>query len=148
MTMSAPSVLTVLNELLTRESNSLAPRLFESTVFVSRLSVADHQAAQRIAEANARHGSALAALITDLGGVPEPRTGDLLSADLHFQEMHYVLPRLVANHEALIESYRLAAQRVTGEPSAVRLIAAILAKHERELSALRGLMDKPKAKAS
>jgi len=146
--MNAPSVLSVLNELLTRESQSLAPRLFESTVFVSRLSVADHLAAQRIAEANARHGSALAGLITDLGGVPGPRTGNVLTADLHFQELHYVLPRLIANHEALIASYRLAAQRVTGEPTAVKLLAEILSQHEHELADLRGLMDKPKAKAS
>ncbi len=146
--MNAPSILSVLNELLTRESQSLAPRLFESTVFVSRLSVAGHMAAQRIAEANARHGSALAALIAELGGVPEPRMGNVLTADLHFQEMHYVLPRLIANHEALIASYRLAAQRVTSEPAAVKLVSEILSTHERELSELHALMDKPKAKAS
>lgn len=136
--MMAPSVTDVLNELLVRETQSLAPRLFESAVFVSRLSVRGHRIVQRMAQANARHASSLAAMIVRLGGVPGPRAGNLLTADLHFQELRAVVPRLVANQDALVASYRGATGRVSTEPRAARLVAEILAEHERDLADLRG----------
>ena len=127
--MNAQNTIGVLNELLASEQSSLALRLLESTVFVSQLSVEDLSTVKRMARASEEHGAKLADLIIQLGGVPGLRVGDTRSADLHYQELHRALPRLVSDREALVKKYERAAEFVAADPRAARLVAELLGGH-------------------
>lgn len=127
----------ILNELLSLEQRSLAPRLLESTVSVSSQSVPALILVQRMATATRDHGAALAKLILDLGGTPAPRHDLITSADLHFQDLRHVLPRLVADLEATVRSYSFAAQSLSDEPRALAVVTRILQRHQQDLQALK-----------
>lgn len=137
--MTQPATADILNELLTAEQGSIAPRLVESTLFVSRLAVEDLVTVRKIARACRDHCGWLTELILDLGHTPWPRVNDLRSADLHFQELRQVLSRLAADLEALIRKYTLAAARVTDEPRATALITRILDRYRGYLAAIQEL---------
>lgn len=132
-------VIAVLNELLAAEQQNIAPRLFESTLFVSRLDVEAYDMACAMAQACREHCAALTELILDLGGQPAPRPADTSTADLHFLELHYVLPRLIADQQALERKYAFAAPRVAAEPRAAVLIGRILERHRRDLAQIQSL---------
>jgi len=129
----------VLNELLIAEQQNLAPRLFESTLFVSRLDVEAYNVVRAMAEACREHCAALTELILDLGGQPAPRTGDVTTADLHFLELHYVLSRLIAEQRFLESKYAIAAPRVSAEPRAAALVSRVLDRHRRDLARIESL---------
>ncbi len=135
--MDTRAIVGILSELLSGEQRSLATRLTQSTPFVSHLSLADVGVVARLARASEAHCAQLADLILELGGVPGPRTCDPTSADLHFQELHHILPRLIADHEALIRKYELAAQRVAAQPRAASLVERILSDHREGRSILQ-----------
>lgn len=131
--------LAVLNELLLREECSLPYRFVESTLFVSSASLDDLDVLRSMVAASKEHAARLVSVMADLGGTPAPRVGDLATADLHFQELHRVLPRLIADQERLVEAYRIAAGRVGPHPRATALVGEIIQRHEADLDALRGL---------
>lgn len=133
------SMVDVLNGLLAAEQRAITPRLFESTVFVSRASIRDERLASRLTEANASNGARLAGLIVERGGTPAPRQPDVMTADLHYLDLHFVLPRLIADHERLLALYRAASSKLASDRQAAELVARITADHERELSDLRTL---------
>ncbi|MGB2984245.1 MAG: hypothetical protein WBE26_00030 [Phycisphaerae bacterium] len=135
--MNTQTIVDILNELLALEQGSLASHLPEMTVFVSRLSVEGLNTVQRMARASEEHGALLAGAILQLNGVPGPRIADAQWADLHYQELHHVLPRLVVDREALIRKYTLAAAQADSEPRAAELISRILEHHQEELASLR-----------
>lgn len=135
--MEHQAVITVLNELLTLEQASPAPRLLESTVFVSQLAAADSPVVQHIADDSQKHCSQLASLMQDLGGTPGLRSQDLMTSDLHFQELHSALPRLIREYETLISKYKSAAQHVSAHAGATSLINEILNQHEASLQELQ-----------
>ncbi|MFH1108615.1 MAG: hypothetical protein V1790_05385 [Planctomycetota bacterium] len=141
-------VVAILNELLTLEQRSLAPRLLESTVFVSDLSVAAFSLVQRMAHATGDHTAALTKLVLDSGGSPGPRSSSVATADLHFQELQHVLPRLIADQQALIRKYAIAAQRLADEPHALALATRILQRHQQDLERLHELSPVPKVGAA
>ncbi len=134
--MQTSSIVAVLNELLALEQRNLAVRLMESGLFVSHLSVESLRAIQRMAKACGQHGSQLAAAIERLGGVLGPRTSDADSGDLHFQELHRLLPRLASDRESLVRKYSLASERVGADPVAGAAITGILDCHRKELALL------------
>jgi bacterioferritin (cytochrome b1) len=138
--MDPQKIVNVLNELLALEQVSLAPRLVQSTMFVSRLSVEDSHVVQNMARASEEHGAWLADAILQLGGVPGPRIADAQWANLHYQDVRNVLPRLLGDLEALIQKYALAAHYVTDEPRAAELLTRIRDRHRQELSTLRPLV--------
>ncbi|MEK7730864.1 MAG: hypothetical protein AAB385_03410 [Planctomycetota bacterium] len=137
--MDRAQVIAILNELLTLEQRSLSLRLLEATVSVSSLSVPALVLVQRMTAATRDHGAALANLILDLGGTPAPRHYLIATADLHFQDLHHVLPRLVADQVAVVRSYTLAAQRLSDDPRALALVNRILQQHQQQLQALSEL---------
>ena len=143
--MNAHDVIDILNELLAREQGQLAVRLAESTLFVSPQSVDEHLVVQRMTTDSLDHCKCLVAAITEFGGSPAHRPGHVDSADLHFQELHHVIPRLLVDHESLIQSYRRAAQRLAVEPRAAEVVGKILARHQADLDALRQLRTAPPA---
>jgi hypothetical protein len=135
------SVCAILNELLAAEQRAIAPRLFESTVFVSRPSVAEYPVVLRIAKQARRNCEWLTQKVVEHRGVPAPRSPVANMANWHFQELHHVLPMVVADQEALVRTYKAAAQRLASEPNAVESVDRILDIHLRELDALRQLLD-------
>jgi len=136
-------VVAILDELLTLEQRSLAPRLLESTVFVSDLSVAAFSLVQRMAQATSDHTAALTKLILDCGGSPGPRSSSVATADLHFQELQHLLPRLIADERALIRKYAIAIQGLSDEPHALALVTGILQRRQQDLQTLRELLPAP-----
>ena len=138
--MSEQSIISILNELLTLEQAAPAPRLFESTVFVSQCSVEGWQIAKRIAKESQQHCASLADLIQDLGGTPGLRAQDVMTADLHFQELHSAIPRLIDEYESLISKYKIAVQHVASHTSATSLVNLILQHHQQQFSELQSLL--------
>lgn len=137
--MDAQTLTNILNELLAAEQCSLTQRLVESTVFVSELSVEEAAALEQMVRASEEHGAWLAGAIGEFGGVVGMPVHDPASADLHFQDLHRALPRLVTDRESLLHKYTLASERVSGEPRAVQLVARIMERHREELASLRRL---------
>jgi len=137
--MEDQATVAVLNELLALEQRNLAGRLLESTVFVSRLCVKDLNLVKRMAQASAEHGAWLAEAIIGLDGVPGPRHGDVHTADLHYLDLRHVLPRLITDHQNLIQKYTLAAARIASESKANSVASRILRHHQEELDSLRQL---------
>lgn len=135
--MENQTVITVLNELLTLEQASPAPRLLESTVFVSHLSSTDLPVVKHIADASQQHCAQLASLIQDLGGTPGLRCQDLMTGDLHFQELHSALPRLICEFEILVSKYKSASHHVSSHAGASSLINEILKQLEASLQELQ-----------
>ena len=81
--MDTSTVVDILNELLVAEHQSVARRLLESTMFVSRDTVSGARPVRQMAHQNQEHAEWLTGLILELGGEPGPRFGDPTSADLH-----------------------------------------------------------------
>lgn len=133
---SDAAVVDILNELLADEQRNLAAVLMESTVFISGSSVADLQCVRQLAADGQEHARRLADAIQRLGGVPGPRRIDPTTADLHFQELHRVVPRLAAEQNLLVQKYTRAADRVADRPQIQQLLRGIQSQHEQVLTAL------------
>jgi len=127
----------VLNDLLAAENRSLAPRLFESTVFVSRFDIDAHRLVQRMNRAAREHAASLTSLILDLGGEPNPLRLDVSTADLHFLELHAVLPRLIDDQSRVVRAYSRAGASLAHAPRVAAVVARFLAEHQQSLDALR-----------
>jgi hypothetical protein len=134
--MNVRLIIDVLNELLTVEQRRLSIRLMEAKIFVSQLAIDDLRIVQRLADQSTEHCAWLVGAITKLGGVPGIRVADVTSADLHYQELRRVLPRMVSDHKALIEKYRIAAERVAADSEAAEVVGRILRRHQEDLEVL------------
>lgn len=137
--MGTPAIVGILNELLALEQRNLAMRLLESTVFISHLSVDILNNVRNMARASEQHGSWLADAILRLGGVPGPHVADAQSGDLHYQELRHLLPRLVADRDALVNKYTLASKRIGADAATAELVARIHERHREELTLLQHL---------
>ena len=145
--MDTQTVVDLLNELLANEQRTPAHRLLESNVIVSRVAMDGLGPVQAMARASREHTAWLTELILELDGAPGLRFGDPTSADLHYQELHHALPRLVREHQALIRKYELASERLAGEPEAQEVVERILARHRKLLSALEQVRSRTTAEA-
>lgn len=134
--MDSPSPVAILNELLVLEERGLPARVLESTVFVSQVSVEDSTMVSRMADAQREHCAWLSEAVVDNGGVPGPRTANATSADLHFQDIHCLMPRLAADREAIVAKYALAVEFLSALPDVAGLISRIQGRHRDELAAL------------
>lgn len=132
--MATPSIIGVLRELLAAEQKSIAPRLMESTVFVSQLSVHEFEALRRAAKSTRENERQLTELIVSFGGSPGPRAADVMTADLHFLEVHFVVPKLLADRETLVRKYTVGAAQLAREPKALAVVVAILERHKVEFA--------------
>jgi hypothetical protein len=135
--MPESSVTDILNSLLIEEERSLIARLGESTLFVSGSFAARIAVLREIARTQREHCAALTGLILELGDAPWPRQQDVRTADLHFQDIPHVWPRLLEDIQHLIDVHRVASGSVQGEPRAFALIAEHLQRHERNLEIAR-----------
>ncbi len=135
--MDRRAIVDILNELLACEQCSLVVRLLESTVFVPQTSLDDLGIVQRMARAGEEHAAWLSGAILAYGSVPGPRIGDARSADLHFQELRRLRPRLTADRKDLVRKYELAAGRVDAQSDAAEVVSRILERHRQELTSLQ-----------
>lgn len=135
--MNHDAAIDVLNELLALEQDALPRRLLEATVFVSRVAIAEHELIRRMSRECEEHCAWLVATIVTLGGEPAPRGGDLRTADLHFQGLHYVLPRLLGWLDRVVAAYAGAAATLAAEPHAARVADQVHARHQKNLEYLR-----------
>ena len=133
-------IIDVLNELLGAEQSYLLPRLAESGIFVTQPSTNDHVVIERMMGANAQRREALVSLIIESGGAPAPRETDLESADLHFQQLDLLLPRLLESTRAVAAKYDRAAGRVAAQMSAASLIAQHNAEHKTDIASLESMV--------
>ncbi len=134
--MERQQTVAILGELLALEQRSLAPRLLESTVSISTLAAPALTLVKRMAAATQENSSILVKMILDLGGTPPPRNYPISTAELHFQDLTHVLPRLVADEETIVRSFTLAAQRLSPDPRALAVVNSILQRHQRQLKEL------------
>ncbi|MBI1825485.1 MAG: hypothetical protein HY287_10020 [Planctomycetes bacterium] len=126
----------LLNELLSVEQANYAARLVESTVYVGSDSMQADRVVERMARTNREHCEQLTDLILDLGGSPTPRRFDTITADLHFQDLAFLLPRLIEYQKGLVAKYEEIVPRLSMIPRAQSLAARILERHQRDLSSL------------
>jgi hypothetical protein len=135
--MDKRAIVYILNELLACEQCSLVVRLLESTVFVPQTSLDDLGIVKRMARAGEEHAAWLSDAILKCGSVPGPRIGDARSADLHFQELRRLRPRLTADRKDLVRKYELAAGRIVAQSDAAEVVSRILERHREELTSLQ-----------
>jgi len=135
--MDKQAIVDILNALLAREQCSLVGRLLESTVFVPQTSLDDLGIVRRMARAGEEHALWLSDAILACGGIPGPRIGDARSADLHFQDLRHLRPRLAADRKDLVRKYEIAAGRVDAEADAAEVVSRILDRHREEVASLQ-----------
>jgi bacterioferritin (cytochrome b1) len=131
-------VVAVLNELLLAEFGGLGQRLGESQPYADSASCELLAAVQRGAAQTQEHIAWLSEMIVLLGGVPATRVSDVYSTDMHYVSVEVLLPRLLKDTERLVETYRLAADRLAGRRAA-ELVNRIRTRHEQQLQALKEL---------
>ncbi len=131
--MGKPTVVEVLNRLLSCEQRLSAGRFLGSRLFVPPAASAELSALERIAAESREHVEWLTGLLVELGGAPDPRpVVNILSTDLHYQDLTDVLPRMKADRKALAEQYSEALSLLADEPDAAALVSRILARHQAE----------------
>ncbi|MEK6675320.1 MAG: hypothetical protein AABZ47_06650 [Planctomycetota bacterium] len=134
--MANPDSFDILNELLLEEQKSSVPRIVESAVFISTAGVGEFVLLKKLADSSKQNVRLLTEQIIEIGESPWPRNHDVASADLHFQNLHSVLPRLRADLNRLIRLYQFASTKLSGSPAASKLISRILDRHRTDLNAI------------
>lgn len=131
----------ILRELLRAEEASLVPRALESVVFISTLSVVHGTKIQRITRQCEEHQAWLSEMILESGGAPAPRVGNTSSADLHFQALDRMLPRIMADHERLLNLHRKAAGLLVEQPRATAVIERIIVRLQEHVATFGSLIN-------
>lgn len=127
-----------LNRLLQAEYASVLRRLGESTPFISWASADESQALADMIQQESEHIERLISAILDLRGVPAPRRVDTSSAEIHYCELHSLIPRILADKQHLIGCYEQALADLKGSPAA-SVAGRILTRHRQHLEALQSL---------
>lgn len=135
--MDQREVIDTLNDLLALEQCNLATYLKDSTVFISKISIKDASLLDQMVIASTSHGKLLAETIVALGGTPGLRRVEMMTTDLHFQDLASVFPRLVEDRGDMVQRCSRAAERVSNEPSALRVVQQLHECHQGEWEALK-----------
>ena len=96
---------------------------------------------QRITRQCEEHQAWLSGLILESGGAPAPRVGSAMSADLHFQALDRMLPRIKADHEHLLKLHRKAAGMLVEQPRATALIERIIVRLQEHVATFESLIN-------
>jgi len=132
-------VITMVNALLARESCSLMQRLREAEPFISAGSAEAALAIQELVNEDAHHAERLVALLDQLDATPGPRGVEIDTGDLHYNQIHTLLPRLIADQKKFIADYESALTVAAGEPQVTEVLSTVLASHRRHLARLEEL---------
>lgn len=134
------TIVDILNELLLQEQGGVAPRVAESTAFVSDKAIPERLFLDRLVSSIQRHCRDLVDAIVEMNGEPALRHYDANTADLHFQDLRFALPRIASDLKELAHKYSLAGTRVASNRMASALVARNLAGHQAHLSELQRLL--------
>ena len=140
--MENETIVQTLNELLAHESQSMLPRLGESTVFVSWASADEQQIVGRMIEEARENGARLVDAIRELGGEPLPVLADIQSTALHFLDLSHVLPAILNDCKRLLNLYESAAGQLGSSPLAGSVITEIIERHRKHVDQLAGLTER------
>ena len=129
----------ILNGLLDAEHRALLPRPLEAKAFVTADRVADLEAVRRMVAQRDQDVARLAETVGRFGGEPGPRSADIASASFHYVELPVLLPRVIADQEALCRRYEQAVEVLADSADAAQVVADIAARHRVHLEYLRQL---------
>jgi len=128
-----------LNELLALESHCMIKRLGEAAPFVAWAAAEDVPALEEMVTEQSEHQRRLVEALTLLDGVPQPAVGDTLSGGLHYLDIHYLLPQVIAEKQKLIEAYRRVIDKLPADAPVRPALTANLANHQSQLARLQAM---------
>jgi hypothetical protein len=135
--MSHTVLASTLQRLCHAEQTSLISRLAESVVFVSWASADDADLLRRMVAEEHEHVVWMVELLDTIGESLTPFRPDAQSTSLHFLELHFLMPQVLAIKEQMIAEYSRSAGGVSYHPEAGDLIRRITARHDSHLSLLK-----------
>lgn len=134
-----PAVIAVLNALIRAERAGIGPRLVEAGVFVEDRSEKVYALVDLLAQAAAEHAADLSRLVLERGRTPPAHAVDLRLADVHFQEVGHLLPRIAAEEEELLRKYDRALGLLKDDPEAADVVTRLRDRHRALLAEARKL---------
>lgn len=138
--MPKSAIIDIVDQMHAIEGASLILRVGESATFINHNDVTAAAELNAFAAQQREHLRWLAQLLDQLDATPGPRRVNTASADLHFNRIESVLPRLIDDKKHLIAQYERAAARVASEPRAADQFARIIARHRDHLTRLEKLV--------
>lgn len=134
--MSDPSVVAALADCYQAECRSLVLHVAVSRPFVSWLGVEEKGIIRRMAEDESRHQQELVeAIVARNGGVP-PASAATDAATVHYLDVQYLMPLVVADKRRLIAELESATPRLAADREAAALIGRLLDDERRHLADL------------
>lgn len=127
----------VLDDLLAAERAGLLQRLGESGPFVSWSATEDHALIRKMLADERNHERDLVEMILKLRGSPSPSVLPTNTGGVHYLQLAYLMPQVIADKRRLIKVYEAASP--TDDRSAEALIHRILKDHRRHLAQLEKL---------
>ncbi len=127
----------VLNRLLDAESSSLVRRLGEAKPFVQASTAAHWALVQEMIASSEARQRRLAELVVAADGVPSPTRRSAATAALHYLDLAFLVPSLLADQKRVVAAYESVG--ATGWAPADAAIAAGLAEQRRRLDRLQAL---------
>jgi hypothetical protein len=106
-------------------------------MFLTSAGSEEVEAIHRMMSEEKAHASAIAELMLELGQAPRPAPPDVHAGDLHYLEVHYLLPILTRAKEALVAAHASARTRLAGSPRALELVTRLEGAQRRHLDSLR-----------
>lgn len=132
-----PDALSILNGLLHAEHSSLVTRLREAGPFVSQATAKERLIVDEMLADETEHERGLTEAILALRGTPDPGPIPTEVGGLHYLDLSFLMPRIIASKEALIRAYETAGS--TGIPRIDEFKNRCLENHRRHLRELRHL---------
>ena len=140
MTDEETQTVDILNDLYAAERRSLLPRLTEMNNFLSWVSAADLEVIKGMIAEELEHEAWLIEIIEACGGSVYPVSADLATANLHFLELHTLLPQILDSVRFLADLYdRASATQPSMNAEGTRVVSTISRRHHHHLQELQQL---------
>lgn len=138
--MPDPGVIDEIDRLYGLESAALILRLSESAAYIKPQDTRDAMTLDHMAADQREHLQWIADLLDTLDATPGPRRVNTLSADLHYNRIETLVPRLVDDERQLQSHCEQIARLVVGEPRAADLCSRIAARHRAHVDQLEQII--------
>lgn len=138
-------IVATVNALFAAETGSIMQRLREAEAYIPPTAADEAFAVQELVDADGLHAEQLVRLLERLDATPGPRGVQIDSGDLHYNALHTLLPRLIADQKRLIARYEAAQPVVAQDPAAADVVGSVLANHRTHLARLEQLAGSAKA---
>lgn len=123
-----------LNSLLAAERAGMLSYLPHSTAFTSWGTAYQEQELRRMVRENDEHIAWLIETITTLHGGVGPSARSPRCAELNYQDLRFVLPRVLDDEKKLVATYEAALPMLASEPKAVATASRILQRHREHVA--------------